>query len=297
MLSICIPIYNYDVVALVNDLHNQAVACSVPFEILLMDDASLPECRLVNSQIDLPGVRYIQLNQNIGRSKIRNRLAEEAQYPYIIFMDCDSGVVSDSYIKNYLDCCQPGIICYGGRVYESSRPHDSVVLRWKYGVKRESQSASERSVNPNYGFCSNNFLIEKELFKRVRFNENLTGYGHEDTFFGLELLGNGIVIKHIDNPLIHLGLEDARVFMEKTGNSMCNLRKVEQLLHEYYPSYEGHSKLMKTKACLEKMHLRKLYAGIFNILKPLFLMNLYGNRPSLFLFDLYKLGYLSSLDN
>ncbi len=296
MLSICIPIYNYDVITLVNDLHNQAVACSFPFEILLMDDASLPEYSLKNSQISLPGVRYISLEQNIGRSKIRNRLAEEAQYPYLIFMDCDSGVVSDSYIKNYLPYCQPGIVCYGGRVYEPEKPHNSVVLRWKYGVERESQTVSERSVNPNYGFCSNNFLIEKELFKRVRFNENLIGYGHEDTFFGLELLGNGVLIKHIDNPLVHLGLEDAHVFMEKTENGLCNLKKVEQLLHEYYPAYEGHSRIMKTKARLEKMHLKILYTFFFKMFKPLFLRNLYGNHPSLFLFDLYKLGYLSALD-
>jgi hypothetical protein len=39
MLSICIPVYNFDVRALVYELQGQAVRCDVPFEVILMDDA------------------------------------------------------------------------------------------------------------------------------------------------------------------------------------------------------------------------------------------------------------------
>ena len=40
MLSILIPTYNYDVEALVTELHAQSTACGVDFEILCYDDGS-----------------------------------------------------------------------------------------------------------------------------------------------------------------------------------------------------------------------------------------------------------------
>ena len=296
MLSICIPIYNFDVRALVDDLHEQAVRCDVSFEILLMDDASdAAYVAHLQETARLSHVRVIALNENIGRSKIRNALVKEAQYPYLIFMDCDSATTSDSYISQYLPLCQPNTVVYGGRRYEQKKPSDATLLHWKYGVKREALPASERQKHPNFSFCTNNFLIDKAIFNTITFNEQLEGYGHEDTFFGLELLGHHIPISHIDNPLIHLGLETADVFLKKTENGIVNLHKVEQLLQEKYPDYVGHSKLMRTKIALQKWHLRSLSGLMLKALKPLLKRNLLGKHPSLFAFDLYKLERLLNL--
>jgi GT2 family glycosyltransferase len=290
MLSICIPIYNYDVSRLVRDLHRQASQVACPFEILLMDDASEEKYRETNQAIDLENVHYLQLQENIGRAKIRNRLAEEAQYPYLLFMDCDSGVASESYIENYRPFCKPGTVCCGGRIYENTMPDDDTFLRWKYGMERESAPAFVRRKNPNYSFYTNNFLIDKLIFKKVKFNENLAGYGHEDTFFGLELLENGIIIQHVDNPLIHLGLESASDFLEKTENGIINLLKVEALLKEKYPEQIGHSKLTRTKMALEKIHLQKPAEYFFRLFLKQMKNRLLGKKPSLRVFDLYKLG-------
>ncbi|GHT07593.1 glycosyl transferase [Bacteroidia bacterium] len=292
MLSICIPIYNYEVTRLVHDLHRQAEKIARPFEILLMDDASDEKYKLMNQTLDLTHVRYIPLKKNIGRAKIRNQLAREAQYPYLLFMDCDSAVSSDFYIENYLPYCNPQTVCYGGRKYEDKQPEDDTYLRWKYGMERESLPAEIRKKNPNYSFCTNNFLIHKQLFEKVKFNENLEGYGHEDTFFGLELLEKGIIIQHIDNPLIHLGLESAADFLEKTENGIVNLQKIETLLKENNPEHVGHSNLMKSKLFLQKWHLIKLAATLFKPAQPSLKKHLLGKNPSLRIFDLYKLGLI-----
>jgi GT2 family glycosyltransferase len=294
MLSICIPIYNFDVGNLVQDLHHQAEAAGFPFEILLMDDASGEEFRKPNQTIDLESVRYIQLNENIGRSKIRNRLAGEAQYPYLLFMDCDSAVSSPDYIKNYVCFFKPRVVCCGGRIYDSKEPHDSTWLRWKYGVERECASATERSQNPNTGFLSNNFLIHKDIFEKVKFNEDLKGYGHEDTLFGLELFAQGIVIQHIDNQLIHLGLESASDFLEKTENGIKNLYRIELLLREKYPEYTEHSRLMRSKLILQKYHLTGCVSNLFSIMHRQMRNCLLKRKPSLTVFDLYRLGLLCS---
>jgi GT2 family glycosyltransferase len=109
-------------------------------------------------------------------------------------------------------------------------------------------------------------LIHKSLFEKVKFNEDLAGYGHEDTFFGLELFGQGLIIRHIDNPLIHLGLESASDFLEKTATGIANLHRVELLLREKYPEYVDHSRLMRTKLFLQKYHLLGFTTKLFNLL-------------------------------
>jgi hypothetical protein len=137
-----------------------------------------------------------------------------------------------------------------------------------------------------------NFLIDKSLLEKNPFNEDLTGYGHEDTLFGIQLREKGYSIRQIDNPLIHLGLEDADVFIEKTEKALVNLRKVDKILQEKYPRSVEHSSLVRLEKKLRKMHLIPLFAFAFSIFQPLIRMNLSGRYPSLFLFDLYKIGVL-----
>jgi glycosyltransferase involved in cell wall biosynthesis len=282
---------------LVHELHDQATATGLPFEILLLDDASLEEYRNKNAAIDLSFLRHVQLTENIGRCKIRNRLVRLAQYPYLIFMDCDSAVSSPDYLANYISCMEPGIICYGGRIYENKRPCDLKYLRWKYGRARECLPAAQRAKAPNYGFETNNFLIHRSLFDTVQFNEALEGYGHEDTLFGIQLLGEGKIIRHIDNPLIHIGLEDAGLFLQKTGNSIRNLRKVDEILCKNYPEYVDHSLLVRTKKRVDQLRLTPLLSLLFRIFNSLIKKNLLGKHPFLPVFDLYKLGVLCSLEN
>jgi len=261
-----------------------------------MDDASDDSYITYLQEIaTLPHVRLIALNENIGRSKIRNALVKEARYQYLIFMDCDSATASDSYIAQYLPLCQPNTVVYGGRRYEPKKPSDATLFHWKYGVKREALPASERQKHPNFSFCTNNFLIDKAIFNTITFNEQLEGYGHEDTFFGLELLGHHIPILHIDNSLTHLGLEPADVFLRKSENGIVNLHKVELMLREKYPDYVGHSKLMRFKISLLKFHLFSPTKHLLRFFKPLLKRNLLGKHPSLFAFDLYKLACLLNL--
>ena len=293
MLSICIPVYNFDVRTLVYDLHKQAMRCDISFEIILMDDASDSlYITCLQELTALSHVRLICLDENIGRSKIRNAMVEKALHPYIIFMDCDSATVSIDYIAQYLPFCKPNAVVYGGRCYEKKRPPVCNLLHWKYGIKRESLPATERKKHPNFSFCTNNFLIDKTIFNIITFNEQLKGYGHEDTFFGLELLGHRIPIIHIDNPLLHIGLETADVFLKKTENGIINLHKVALMLRKKYPDYMGHSKLMRSKMFLQKWCLLSLTGILLNIFEPLLKRNLLSKHPFLFVLDLYKLEKL-----
>ena len=105
MLSILIPVYNYDCSELVAALDKQAVRLNINYEILVADDASEESFRQRNRVInERPNCRYIELSENVGRSRIRNILASEAQYGYLLFMDCDGVVVRDDFLKTLAVC-------------------------------------------------------------------------------------------------------------------------------------------------------------------------------------------------
>ncbi|MDR1346867.1 MAG: hypothetical protein LBJ63_00315, partial [Prevotellaceae bacterium] len=86
--------------------------------------------------------------------------------------------------RRYIPYFKPDMICSGGRIYEKEQPRGKKYLHWKYGMRREAIPAEKRGENSNLGFMTCNFLIDKSLLEKNPFNEDLTGYGHEDTLFG-----------------------------------------------------------------------------------------------------------------
>mgnify|MGYP000465830659 CR=1 FL=1 len=77
-------------------------------------------------------------------------------------------------------------------------------------------------------------LISKSLFQQLKFNESISEYGHEDTLFGIELQTKNIPINHILNPVVHLGLENEAIFLNKQEKAIQNL--VLLLKQEKYKS-------------------------------------------------------------
>jgi len=293
MLSICIPIYNYDVTELVQSLHNEAETLPVEYEILLSDNASEETFRKINGSLSvLPNVFYFQSEINLERAGNRNFLFKTANYPYILFMDCDSKVSKTDYIKDFLPYCVPGSICSGGRIYYPEKPEDKKhIFHWKVGRSRESNPAEVRSRKPNNSFMTCNFLIDKNIFNIVRFDERLTGYCNEDTLFGIELKKKGITISHIDNPLYHLGLEKADVYLSKIEEGLRNYHKIN-FLYNNDPEFIESCKILRVEKRIKKWHLAKFIKYLFLVSRNMLYKNLVGENPSLFVYDLYKLGYL-----
>ena len=226
MLSILIPVYNFDITAFVTELHRLCEQEKIPFEIILLDDASDEKFKIKNRLLQsLPNVTYNELDKNIGRSAIRNKLAEIAQFEYLLFADCDSKINDDKFIYRYVKNLSPYAVLYGGRNYEKTAPENpDYYLRWVYGVKRETIAAEKRSEKPWDSFMTNNFIIPKKIFNEIQFEENIiNGYGHEDTLFGLKLKERKTCIIHLDNPLCHIGLETIDEFIAKTENGIKNL--------------------------------------------------------------------------
>ncbi|MBN2486565.1 MAG: glycosyltransferase [Bacteroidales bacterium] len=298
MLSILIPVFNYDVCGLVENLHGQALSENIDFEIIVLDDASDEEFRKINRPLkEFKHITYIEEKINLGRSKIRNKLAQMARYNNLLFLDCDSGVFNNNFIHNYIENIGKANVIYGGRLYANneyiSTPYR---LHWLYGSKREQSPARERSIEPNRSFQTNNFLIQKQLLLEIGFNEKITGYGHEDTLFGFELKKRLITIKHIDNPVVHLGLEPGEEFLRKTREGIKNLKRIMRINGNEKRLVKDITILSYYKK-IEKIGLDKTLEYLYKRYEHVLRKNLLGRKPNLLVFDLYKLGYLCSINH
>lgn len=291
MLSIVIPVYNFDVRKLVIDLNDQCKTAGITYEIIVVDDASEDGIKNINSKIKtLSSVNYKELEKNVGRARIRNLLASMASHSYLLFLDCDASVPA-GFIQRYASSFPEveSVIC-GGRTYGNRPAEDSYMLHWKYGKEKESMDVETRKKNGYKSFMTNNFAISRSVFTKVSFEENIKTYGHEDTLFGIELEKNRIPVFHIDNPVMHIGLEPNDRFLKKSREAVKNLLKIHKK-----EGVQENITLLKWLDILEKNHLNRLAFIGLRLFKKQITANLYGNRPSLRLFAFYKLAYLVSL--
>lgn len=287
-ISVLIPVYNYDVRKLVEDLSGQFSALTVSYEIRCYDDQSHPSSSQINASIgSFPNTVFKVLKNNIGRSAIRNLLAREAKYRHLLFIDADSRIVSEKYLSNYLKYIETQNVIAGGTIYEGAL-QAQYSLRYVYGKNREQIKAERRAKNPYQYVTLNNLFIPKNVFLHVNLDESIKTYGHEDTKFGYSLRKNNFPVLHIDNPVEHVGLETNNVFLEKTREGIRNFYKI--LLE----GYGLDSKLCKAMIFLKKYRLEKLFCFYYTLRKDHIEKNLHSASPSLFYFDLYKLYLLLS---
>lgn len=294
MLSILLPVYNYNVVPLVMELHKQCLECKIDFEILCQDDTSNliePDNQKINS---LKNCGFSENKLNLGRGKNINSLAEKAQFDWLLIMDCDTFPTKNNFIQHYVSQINKNEkVVFGGIEYQKEKPSNNQLLRWIYGSVRESLSVAKRNSNPNGNALTSNILIQKSVFVSNPFEESITKYGYEDLVFLSDLKKKGILVKHIDNPTYHLGLETSQQFLEKTKTALENLK----LITETTSLDPSESKLLRVSNVLKSLYLASFIAFIFHTTERKIERNLLSRKPSLLLFDLYKLGYFCSLKN
>lgn len=298
MFSICIPTYNYDIRPLVESLYWQSREIGIPYEILVADDASTNLiCKENNRQVKHLGhVSLFELEENIGRSKIRNFLAEKARYDWLLFLDCDVMPCSNQFVQNYLNASANTGVIVGGIRYRDEFPGCEFRLRWEYGRRKESVPAEKRQVNPYKSFMTGNFFIQRAIFSSLKFDESISQYGHEDTLFGIQLNSMDVVVSHIDNPVFHDGLEPDEQFLKKIKQSVDTLSMLmaNHPLRDEFPRYIRLSSFYLLVRDFGFMHLlsRWFEKHEQNLRKQLF-----SDHPNMRLLDLYKLGYMCNINS
>lgn len=287
MLSVLIPTYNYNAFFLVDKICQQLIVAQITFEIICFDDGSKSELNAENEKINsLENARFKVLETNIGRSAIRNLLAKEATYKWLLFLDADVLPTNNQFIKNYIACFNKNTTIFCGGLLYQHKKENLNLLRYKYGKKHEEISIEIRNKNPSKYFFTSNFLIEKEVFKTINFEEKLKKYGREDLLFSLKLIKKGYKIAHLENEVYHLGIDKNKVFVAKTKKAMENLVFLEE---EQLVTKEEIALLNFTRK-LKNLKLSKFAGNFYTTFEKLAI-----KKSNVFYFNCMKVCYVCYL--
>jgi glycosyltransferase involved in cell wall biosynthesis len=291
-ISILIPVNNFDVVALVRSMSNGMEKVKEFSEIIIGDDGSSEDYRKQYLSLADDKVKVIVSEKNIGRAAIRNRLILEAGGDYLLFIDADAMLpgTAEAFLQKWLDYVRSARVICGGVIYGSSTPGDpDKVLRWTYGRQKEQKRAETRNKHPHARFSTFNVLIDRTIFSRLRFYEELRQYGFEDTLLGYQLKKAGINVLHIDNGLVHEGLETNKEYLIKTKFSIENLSRLYDNVTDKrtFTSIVG---LLRIYRCLRFFHVTRIMAGLFIRYRDKMEIKLDSSRVSLDLFRFYKVS-------
>lgn len=301
MLSILIPTYNYVCAHLVCELQKQceevqAMLMGFEYEIIVADDGSTDvEAITKNAVIDcLPHCRYEMREKNFGRAAIRNWLVNESRGEWLLIIDSDAEVISDDFILNYWRKTQDeGAIVVGG-LKTPAMCDKGCELRHRYEQAATAMRTVEaRRNNPAMFFSTFNFLCPRSILQEIPFDERCVEYGYEDALMGIEAEKRGVPIIHIDNPLLHLGINSNASFLQ---NSEAALRTLKHL----GPPMTDRARVAQAAARLQQSLFQRWFVAtplllLYRATRPLLRRNLLSSHPHLGIFAFYKLGYYMSL--
>ncbi|WP_299224823.1 glycosyltransferase family 2 protein [uncultured Psychroserpens sp.] len=293
MLSVLVPVYNYNIVALVTHIHTQLQLNNIVFEIICFDDGSTTE--IVNTNLNISNLdfaNYIISKENHGRASARQLLAKKATYSWLLFVDADVMPKSELYIHNYLQHIDHGYeAIYGGFAYEKKPPKLEHKLRWSYGKRYEQILAKHRNKKPYKVIISANFMIKKSVFLNINSQIEQKGYGF-DNFFGALLKANSIKVLHIDNEVYHLGIETSSTYLQKTEKAVDTLLS----LHKANRIKTHQNSLLNLFIVLKQYKLHYLFSSVYKQFKGTITTNLLSKQPKIKLLQLYKISYMCYKD-
>lgn len=286
MISILIPVFGESVDAQLANLASEIKGLDYPVEVIVCDDASPKPLHPSFSDYKGMEFRFIQLKENLGRSRIRNYIGKEAKYEQLIFIDADCQPIHSKFITTYQLKFESEVVLVGGQLFAEEEPSRvDQKLRWYYGTKVEARPLIDRQKAPYKSFMANNFSISKSMLLKYPFDENHTGYGHEDTLFGFQLRNNNIQVEHIKNPIRHLGNETNKQFLDKTVEGVHNLVRLYR-----EGKIDNHVRLIKTYESLRLTGFVGLTRSIMKKRRERYYQELIKGTGKLRKFSLFKMS-------
>ena len=292
-LSILIPTKDYICTRLIKELVKQAMAIQdLSFEVIVADDGSdvqetIEENKAINQ---FPHCKYIIRETNVGRSAIRNFLASQATHPYLLFLDSDVYLPTSLFLQQYIDVMDSSSVIYGGIINDNNRSKWKGNLRYKYEKDSENKhNFKHRQASSYRSFCTPNFLINKEVMLNHPLDESIKAYGYEDVILGRTLEQHGIIIQHIDNPILICEFEDNKTYLNKIKTALTTLFYNQNKV-------QNHSQLVVAMNLIKRLHLTDVVSSFFLLAQNKIEKQLiYCKNPSLLLLKLYKVGFFISI--
>lgn len=288
-ISVCIPVYNFDIKNLIIALRTEIQINQIDAEIILIDDASDENFNEIYKEASAYADQFIFLEKNVGRSRIRNLFLKHTKGDYLLFLDCDVKIDNTNFLENYLQEItqnREAEVIYGNFKIDSSY---SKTLRNRYSIEREIFSGdrtSDFSV-----FKTVNFIIQREVFRNFLFDETLIHYGYEDYVFAKKMELNDVKFSALNNPVIHVDDTSNEVFLAKTETAMNSLFQLSQNAEN--EKYIKDIKVFSIAKKMKNLGFNKLFVVLYErFIRNMLLKNLLSENPKIKYLDIYKLALL-----
>jgi glycosyltransferase involved in cell wall biosynthesis len=296
LLSVLIPIYNWDITALLAKLVSELRRLTnANIEIIIIDDCSndvnvkcINQKAITEYQKSYSSIIYLELPKNVGRAAIRNLLAQQSQGAFLLFLDSDVVPDAPNFISKYIQNCGNYDVVCGGISYQFKTLYNPKYRFYLYfSSKTDVKASTVRNLNPWKHVLTSNILIRREVFINTSFDKRFTGYGYEDIEWGIRLYKKGYRIFHIDNTVSHLGLVTKTDLLSRMVISIKNYG----LLAEMHPDFFKYSSIYHYSNKLQRLPIYVLKMGAF-LAKLLFRFS-FDNFSSFLFFQFYKAVLLS----
>ncbi|MBZ9626553.1 glycosyltransferase [Psychroflexus sp. CAK1W] len=290
MLSILIRTYRDPVFDIVYEINEQCQKLDLTYEILISDDDPQGENLEEEKLSGFPNLTYWKNQSNLGRSNNLNTLIRTARFDYVLLLDNDVIPLRKNFMSSYLKAIEHNCkVAYGGLTYADEPPQTSQLLRWLYGHKREAKSVKIRKETYKYEVLVSNLLIDKSAFQQPIFDAELTSYGYEDLVFSEELKAKNLGVCHLDNPVVHKGLETSAEFLIKTETALLTLKD----LIDRQKISENATSLSRLYFKMKSTRTLPLFLIALDPFQHKIRKHLISKQPRLFWFNVYKLYYFS----
>ncbi len=252
LLSVLIPFHGDNPLPLLQALETEAEALAGDVEVVLLDDgsrdASLADRVLAQvERMRLP-TRFVRLLQNVGRAKGRNRLFAAARGRFLLFLDSDMRPDRPDFLRTWVREARSGdaAVAFGGFAVEPAAGDTKYEVHRAHAAKSDCLTAAERSRQPEKHIFTSNLLVRRDVFESEAFASDFTGWGWEDTEWGLRV-SRRYPIRHIDNTATHLGLDTTEALIAKYDQSVQNFARISSRHPDLIGAYAVHraARMMK----------------------------------------------------
>lgn len=248
-LSVLIPFYKESPLALLRALQSRTPEA---LEIILIDDGSgmaaiTAEVSAFIGQSPL-ACELITLTANEGRARGRNRLTTAARGDYFLFLDSDMLPDNPAFLDHWLaEANGQSTVVFGGFSLIQAPDTPAFAIHKAMAGQSDCLSAVARSQHPEKYVFTSNLLVRRDVFAAEGFDPAFTGWGWEDTEWGMRVAAK-YGVSHIDNTATHMGLDTpetlARKYEQSVGNFKRVIEKHPQVVSQY-PSYKAAKLLRK----------------------------------------------------
>jgi len=183
----------------------------LPDEILIADDGSTDETKKLieefKKQFSIPVRHFWHEDSGFRKSIILNKTIAASTSDYIIQIDGDC-IIHPYFVRDHIEMMENQVFLYGSRVNIQEKALNTVLEKEPSSFSFFSPHIKKRTRNVRLPFLRNTFEAKPDFSSKVRgcnisywrrdflavngYNEEIEGWGREDSEFIIRLLNNGV---------------------------------------------------------------------------------------------------------